>query len=138
MVVCSLTRVPLVCWTRQNSFCCLSCFFVFPAHRKTVEHSKLVCIAFFCCCNRYVLCYCSFPSIVPSCSSPVVLEWGALYRAGMRQAILPALYRASALRYMISGLNSAGRRTIHGITGFQRRTCLVTANSEGNEGGTVV
>ena len=25
-----------------------------------------------CCCNRYVLCYCSFPPIILSCSAPVV------------------------------------------------------------------
>ena len=68
------------------------------------------------------------------------LEPPRSFRTNVKTACsgVPSILRVMGMRFyphfighphfMISGLNGARRRTIHGITAFQRRTCLVTAN----------
>ena len=72
----SLTRVRLVCRTPPNSFCCFCRdIFVFPCPPYSRTHNNTSYVYFrVCCSNRYVLCYCNFPAIIPSRRSrPVVL-----------------------------------------------------------------
>ena len=72
-VVRSLTRAPLVCLTRQNSF--VYCVFsYFSVHLTTGKHTitQHTCIHGASRFDGYALCYCSSP-IIPGCSSPDIL-----------------------------------------------------------------